>query len=528
MNNFYDEIKPVLNKLRELNVFDSLDVVRKYVYSSIHKMGKDYIKGVENPHSYNIEIYYADFLILNSIIYSSVVREKKSLSKAEIRNIICSPIVELQRRNNRNRMKAHPSIWVNSYFFNQVNMQPDGNEKIMLYRHFFIYNEPNVRMAIENTLGFPLVNFFRMLFFLYACFANTFCHPIELLFMNNNSDEDPDVKALKYILSITSKPLSELRELCKDNNRYDEDRIMSYYKDSPHVQFPLISFEKKLYCVIPAYILYSAIDELYRILNKHNEVRENYSKKFEDYIGQIFNHYFFNTEIKFQSEMKYKKGKHEKLTSDWIIWDETDICFIDCKIKKITISGQRANSIDNEWIDKIIDEKPFSNSQINKISNDMQESLTKDIFNLGIDLGKIFVCYDDYRNDKIEGFPYISDKQFHACLLLLDQNFCNVDEIRNNIIRIAQSYRDYRTKIVTNIQEDEVLIISSREMERYIPLIAKVGISKFVELKLIGDIYKYEEDNIFLKDMCKSTFLNKLMIDINKRVEKMNGQKINV
>ena len=128
MNNFYDEIKPVLNKLRELNVFDSLDVVRKYVYSSIHKMGKDYIKGVENPHSYNIEIYYADFFILNSIIYSSVVREKKSLSKAEIRNIICSPIVELQRRNNRNRMKAHPSIWVNSYFFNQVNKQV--NKKI--------------------------------------------------------------------------------------------------------------------------------------------------------------------------------------------------------------------------------------------------------------------------------------------------------------------------------------------------------------------------------------------------------------
>ena len=115
------------------------------------------------------------------------------------------------------------------------------------------------------------------------------------------------------------------------------------------------------------------------------------------------------------------------------------------------------------------------------------------------------------------------NKKFHACLLFLDQNFCNADEIRNNIIRIAQGYRDYRTKIITNIQEDEVLFISSREMERYIPLIAKVGISKFVELKMNGDIYKYEEDNVFLKDMCKSKFLDKLMIDINRIVEKMNS-----
>lgn len=522
MRNYYDEIKPVLNKLSELNVFDSLDVVRKYVYATLFRKGKESIHGVESPQSFSIELYYADFLIMNSIIYSSIVRGKKSLTKADVRDSICTPIVELQRRVNHNRMIPHPSVWVSSYFFNQINMQPDGNEKIMLYRQFYLYNEQNVRMVIEDELGFPLVNFFRMLFFLYACFANNFCHPTKSLFLYNSSEEDPDVKALNYIISITSKPIVELREICKDDTRYDEDRIMGYYKDSPHVQFPLISFEEKLYCVIPAYILFSAFDNLYQILNKHDEIRNSFAKSFEKYIGQIFNHYFLNGKIQMLPELKYKKGKREYLTSDWILWDHTDICFVDCKIKKITISGQRTNSIDNEWINKVINEKPFANKQFEKLSQDMKESLTRDIINLGRDLGKIFVRYDDYKNNNIREFPYMPDKKFHACLLTLDQNFCNADEIRNSIIGIAQSYRDYRTKEVTCIKDDEVLIISSREMERYIPLIAKIGISKFVELKQSGDIYGYEEDNVFLKQMCKSTFLDDLMTDINKRVGNMN------
>lgn len=182
MINYYSEIKPVLNKLRKLNVFDSLDVIRKYVYTSIYRKNVGYIQGIESPQYYGIEVYFADFLIKNSLIYSSIVREDKSLVQAKTRKEVCKPIIDLQHIVNDIRMKEHPTVWVSSYFYNQINMQPEGNEKLMLYRHFYMYKEPNVRAVIEKSLGFPLENYFGILFFLYSCFVNHFCRPKEHLF----------------------------------------------------------------------------------------------------------------------------------------------------------------------------------------------------------------------------------------------------------------------------------------------------------------------------------------------------------
>ena len=523
MNNYHSEIKPVLNKLSKLNVFDSLDVIRKYIYASIHKQNKAYIRGVEKPLYESIEISFADFLIKNTIIYSSVLRPKRYLSQVRTRHEICTPIMELYHSVANNRMKDHPSIWVSSYFYNQLNMQPEGNEKIMIYRQFYIYNAPKVREVIENIIGFPLENYFRMVFFIYACYANTFYYSINDLFFFNKLDEKPDTKALKYILSEISKPLSELREQCRDDSRYDEDRIMEYYSDSPHIQYPLIDFEDRIYCVVPSYILFSAFDHIYHILNNNKDIRPIVAKNFENYIGDIMGHYFNDSPIYYHSELEYKNNEK---SSDWIIWDEKDICFVDCKIKRMTIPALKANSIDTERIDSIIDKKP-SKSEIKEITKQLQPSLTKDIILLGIDLGKIFVSYDDYKQNQIKDFPYMPNKKFHACLLMIEHNLCNVYEIKDYIIRIAQMYREKQSKVNVDIRENEVLILSARDMERDIPLMAKFGIAKVMEWEQSGDIYKQKVDNVFLKDRCKTVLIDTLMRDIHEKVGLIDNKNSN-
>ena len=521
MNNYFSTIKPVLNKLTELNIFVSLDVVRKYVYYTIYRKGIENIRGIECPQKGVVEIYIADFLIKNLIIYSSIAREKKSFTEVKTREAILSPIYELQRTVNEKRMEEYPTIWVSSYFFNQINMQPEGNERILFYRYYFIYNEPQVLLKIEESLGFPLLNYFRMLFLLYSGYANHFYYPIDQLF-NFFSNDSLDLVALKYILSIISKPLTELKELCKNDDRYDEDQIMGYYADSPHVKYPLIEFEQKLYCVIPAFILLASFDHLYHILNeKDQETRTKFAVNFERYIGKIIESHFSNTgtkKIKYKTEIKYKFQKKEKKTSDWIIWDETDICFIECKIKKVTIIGQKANNIDVDLINRILNEKPFSNSNRKKIS-DLPEGLTKDIINYGIDLGKIFVCYDDYVENHIKEFLYMPGKRFHAFLLTLEQNFNNAYEIRNEIIKIAQCYRNYMAKNSRIISDDEVIILSSRDIERQIPIIAEKGIAEYMNIREQGDLYKYEVNSEYLSNQCKKVLLDDLLKDINDMVK---------
>jgi hypothetical protein len=183
---------------------------------------------------------------------------------------------------------------------------------------------------------------------------------------------------------------------------------------------------------VPAYILFSALDNLYHILNERNDqgIRNVFAKNYENYIGNIFNHYFKNSSVKYQSEILYKCGKGEKSTSDWIIWDETDICFIDCKIKRMTISGQRANSIDKEWINKVLSDKPFSSSKRKELFAGKKESLTRDIILFGIDLGKIFVCYDKYKNNQIRIFFLIYQNDSMSILLIINDHFDLISYIK--------------------------------------------------------------------------------------------------
>lgn len=519
MNNYFIALKPILNKLTKLNVFDSLDVIRKYVIVSIYKRYKELPQGIENPRYFGIEVFFADFLIKNSIIYSSIVRERESLTQAKTRKKIIAPIQTLVDEINSNRMEKHPTIWVSSYFFNQLNMQPEGNEKVMFYRYFSMYDDPEVLPKIENKLGVPLLNYFRMTFLLYVGYHNRFTYTRNQLFQHlpqNVKDRD----ALCYILSQITKSLKELRGLCKDGTRYDEDRIIGYYADSPHIKFPLIENESNLYCVVPAYILYAAFDHLYQILNKESQdTRTAFATNFEKYIGRIFESYFSVNEkrINYRSEISYDNGKK---TSDWIIWDETNICFIDCKIKRITISGQNAISIDNEIIDTILREKPFKSSD--KYIDNLPEGLTKDIALFGKGLGKIFVCYDNYKNNKIEEIPYMPDKEFHAMILTLEQNINNADEIKKTIIKIAQCYRNEKSKNEDTILDSEVIFLSSRYFERQIPLIAKKGLSEYMNIIKQGDLYCCGEANEFLDNQFKKVILDDLLKDIDIHHTKRN------
>ena len=77
----YREIKPVLNKLSKYNVFDNLDVISNYVRSIISGQERSTIKDVENPEYNAIELYFADFLIINSILYCTELPGELSLSK---------------------------------------------------------------------------------------------------------------------------------------------------------------------------------------------------------------------------------------------------------------------------------------------------------------------------------------------------------------------------------------------------------------------------------------------------------------
>jgi len=526
MKNYYTEIKPVLNKLSELNVIDSLGVVRQYINVYAHNKSKAFVNGVNKPEYNSIEIYFADFLIVNIIRYSQEFSCKKSLRDVNTRHSICTPVNDLQDKVNKERIGNAPFVWLNSYIFNQDNMQLRINPLILFYRYYYLYNTPNIRELAENTFKFPLESYFKATFFIFCLFQGEhFSYKEKAVFPTEFPDSDDTFIAIKYILSDISKSLSELKALCKSNCSFDENRIFNYYSDSPHIKYPLIKYEGVYYCVVPNYIICAALEGLYykldwnnrtEITNREDLVKE-FSNNFEKYVGIIFQHYFNNSSISYQSEITYKTGKNEAKTSDWIVWDEKDICFIDCKAKRITVEGKRAVDLDYSLIDVVLREKPFSNKRRKEvIEKGMPDGLTKDLIELGIGLGKIFVSYDDYKNNRIVGFPYMGNKTFHAYILTLEDNFCNIFDIKDAIIKVAQCYRDEKSFSSCTIKDDEVKFISIKDIEEDTPTLAKLGVAKFLDVDKNNEIEKYWIKNDFLIGKANSELIDDMIKEMSK------------
>ena len=91
---FYRQLKPVLNKLSQLNVWDSLYVIRQYLNESFknYELDRPHLSTIENYSECPIPAYLIDFMISASLRYSSTLRSDKSLKQFKIRRGIIPPV----------------------------------------------------------------------------------------------------------------------------------------------------------------------------------------------------------------------------------------------------------------------------------------------------------------------------------------------------------------------------------------------------------------------------------------------------
>lgn len=377
-------------------------------------------------------------------------------------------------------------------------------------------------------MGFQLDMYFKMAFYVYAIFFNKerFFVKDEYLLPPTMRCDESLVIPLKYLLTQISKNLSDLKKQCKEYCNYDEDKIFGYYNDAPHVKYPLIKDKGGYFCVIPNYIPAALLDGLYYRLDIPNsgipEINKEFSENLENYLGLIFDHFLKGSKISFIKEITYESGKiKNQKTSDWIIWDKTDICFIDCKTKRISVKGKQSVVVDDEMIDRVVKEKPFSSSRKKKEIDDIiPEGLTKDLIALGIGVGKIFVSYDDYSAGKVGDFPYMEGKKFHAVIVTLEESFSNSPGYKERIIKIARSYRAFKTGNDIIIDTDMVKILSVRNIEECACIIAKEGIGFYLDNNMDNSLIrkKWVNDK-FLVNKCNEELINPFLEELKPYFE---------
>ncbi len=529
---YYSKIKPVLNKLSELEVFDSLDVIRRYVKCSQEGRERALIPGIHNPVANSVEIWFADFMIVNILKYCQTGKSNKTLRDVNTRYRICNPIHDLSTAVDHDFINDDPWLWVTSYIFNQAKMRAESNLLILLYRYYCLYKTPCIRAYAEKILGVSLDVYFGMAFYVYSIMGiddrfgvcEDYFMPLDA---DNNQEE---IKALNSILKEITRSLPEMKQLCREYCKYDEFHLFRVYDNAPHIEYPLIKEGKLYYCVRPDYILSPLLDGLYFKLDipncEDNDAKHEFATNLEGYVGMIFDHFFSNGKIEYRREITYDDGKEKcQKTSDWILWDEDDICFLDCKTKRISIKAKQEAILDENFINMVVDKQPFTRKEKREIiDKGLPEGLTKDLINLGIDLGRIYVSYDTYKAGKVNVLPYMEGKRFHAVLLTLKETFGNVPGYKDVIVKVAQSYRNLKSEHSEIINEADVKVISLSSIEENAVIIAKVGLGKYL---------KNHNDSKYLKNLWeKDTFLidkcNQELIDpIIERLKKYNFRNWN-
>ena len=172
----FREIKPVLNKLSKYNVYDTLDVISIYLRAIIAQKERSSIRDIEAPEYNAIELYFADFLIVNAIIYCSETKGELSLRKQNDRYKIFKPVAELNDEVHKMQSEKEPLVWIVSYMFNQTNMNLPGNALVSIYRFLYLYDSENIKNVVQKKMGFSLDYYFRAALYIYCCFSNGHIH----------------------------------------------------------------------------------------------------------------------------------------------------------------------------------------------------------------------------------------------------------------------------------------------------------------------------------------------------------------
>ena len=168
--------------------------------------------------------------------------------------------------------------------------------------------------------------------------------------------------------------------------------------------------------------------------------------------------------------------------------------------------------IDNKMIEKIIATQPYTKKAKHENIDTLEDGITKDLINLGIDLGKVFVCY--YGGEFASELSIEAGKEFYACLVTIEETFINTPEYKKRIIQIAQSYSNHKLGNKILIDEKRVKLLSVSDFEASIDKMSVIGIGKCLDEAPILNNNSSNQIKEYLIEECKKGLFNPLCNDI--------------
>lgn len=505
MNNFFRIIKPFFNECSKLGTKDTLSVVWEYY---MYYFQKDYYyahpKQVSEISLYPIPPFMFDIMIEAVLKYSSSISEK-SLCSIETRKRVIGKLQPGLDFVYKDCSDLNPFNWLKSYIYNQAKMQIVEGYIEKACKYYYLYSTPSLSSVVSDKFKLDILTYVKTSLCLYQLFMESCVYK-----------RDELIRYFKGMLNYQQFSLV-LSNFCSNKLDYKFNKVdridvtlscTLYANNAKFISKPFIMDGDEIMCPIPLYILNSMLDGLQYHLclkDKQNmDCNKELAQNFENYIGELLSNSVSSKAFTFTKEIDYM-DKSNKKTSDWLLQESDMVVFMDCKLKKLTVSSLKEIQICKTDINLALKSKYLSSRKsIKELHALVKNPLSIDIIDFGIDLGKIFCCYYDWKDNKIQSYPYSSNKKFCAIILTLEENYCNAFDIKDEIIRIAKQYVLEKKGEDIDINSNNAIIMSSLYFSDFVSSAAVDGLSTAINNEVSSSTSSssmgtYLENDFFVK-----------------------------
>ncbi len=473
----YEMYKPLRNRMRELNIIESLYVIWAYcnhMQFTNSKIPSDIQvdNSFLNPTHWakrNIYEWELEVLTREVILHGEDAGSRKTLKRWDTLVNAVNTLKSIE--NNIGGIFVNKNNILSELFrithrqFPWQQLRPTHEHIIRYYK---IFNFPPVSTIVEQTTGLTT----RQIYFLHMALLGAFTKSAKLNLPLEISLHGFTKEQANSFAKSFAKPIDDIREMVKNSQQYNDK--FAYNNQSIH-EYPLITFQENgreiAMCPMPTLLFWRASSGLYYKLINQPGFDKAFGESFEKYTGEVLQKAVQSKNISVIPSVKYNTGKgRDEETTDWILKDTNGLLFIECKTKRVPYTAKFE-------LDATLVATEF-------------EKMAKIIV-------QTYKSIKDYQDGHYPNLPFEKGKSVYPLVVTLEEWYVFQGDFIKPIKEAVLRLFNKESLPESWLEEMPYQICSIQEFEVAIQTINHTGIKEFMEKKVMDKEKKTWSINTF-------------------------------
>ena len=463
-NSAFQAYKPLRNHLNKLKLDDSFFVIWSHIqYLQFKNMIPNEIEVI--PEYLNADYiqkrrwcspWELETLTREIIINGSEVGYGKTITQW---NYFVGAINKLKDLENK----------ISGFYVNQNNIltelfriahrqflwQTMPNSDEFLTRYYKIFSSPELDKIIEKSIGLSA----KALYIIGMLFIGAYQEqpaitlPINVPVRGINKDN------IQKFLSCFSSTINDLKTRLKQEQEMNSKFAYSF---SSLRAYPIIKMQYRgndcLVCPLPTLLFWRITNGVYYAICGEKGFDNHFGLSFQNYVGEVIRKSITGNKIKFLQEQQYFVGKNRKDATDWIIYDDNSILFIECKTKRLKLSAKFE-----------LDDNNYINEELEKMADFILQT---------------YKAIKDYKDNKYPSLKSDRNKKIYPMILTLEPWYLCGDRLLAELDSILTRKLQKENIDLSYLEQMPYAICTVDEFEKVMQIIPKTGIFNFIHNKV--------------------------------------------